>query len=63
MDWSSMTEDYVCFTETFDADAEFSELCDDGTAALGSESSDAATRACGTLATVLVVVAATALAL
>ena len=62
MDWSSMIEDYVCFTETFDADAEFSELCDDGTAALGSESSDAATRACGTLATVLVV-AATALAL
>ena len=53
-----MIEDYVCFTETFDADAEFSELCDDGTAALGS---DAATRACGTLATV--VVAATALAL
>ena len=30
MDWSSMTEDYVCFTETFDADAELSELCDDG---------------------------------
>ena len=30
MDWSSMTEDYVCFTEDFDADAELSELCDEG---------------------------------
>ena len=30
MDWSSMTEDYVCFTEDFDADAELSELCDYG---------------------------------
>ncbi len=29
MDWSSMNEDYVCFTETFDADAELSKLCDD----------------------------------
>ena len=29
MDWSSMTEDYVCFTEDFDADAEILELCDD----------------------------------
>ena len=29
MDWSSMIEDYVCFTETFDADAELSKLCDD----------------------------------
>ena len=29
MDWSSMTEDYVCFTETFDADAEILELCAD----------------------------------
>ena len=26
MDWSWMTEDYVCFTETFDADAELSNL-------------------------------------
>ena len=30
MDWSSMTEDYVCFTEDFDTNAELSELCDDG---------------------------------
>ena len=30
MDWSWMTEDYVCFTEDFDADAELSELCDEG---------------------------------
>ena len=29
MDWSSMTEDYVCFTETFDANAELSDFCDD----------------------------------
>ena len=42
MDWSSMTEDYVCFTEDFDADAELSELCDDGesNAAGGSSSSN-----------------------
>ena len=41
MDWSSMTEDYVCFTETFDADAELSELCDDGESdAAGSSSSN-----------------------
>ena len=34
-----MTEDYVCFTETFDADAELSELCDDGESnAAGSSS-------------------------
>ena len=30
MDWSSMTEDYVCFTETFDADAVLTDLCDGG---------------------------------
>ena len=29
MDWSWMNQDYVCFTEDFDADAEISELCDD----------------------------------
>jgi len=41
MDWSSMAEDYVCFTETFDADAELSELCDDGESdAAGSSSSN-----------------------
>ena len=40
MDWSSMTEDYVCFTEDFDADAELSELCDYGESdAAGSSSS------------------------
>ena len=39
MDWSSMTEDYVCFTETFDADAELSELCDDGESDAASSSS------------------------
>ena len=38
MDWSSMTEDYVCFTETFDADAELSELCDDGESDAASSS-------------------------
>ena len=42
MEWSSMTEDYVCFTETFDADAELSKLCDDvvSDAASGSSSND-----------------------
>ena len=41
MDWSSMTEDYVCFTETFDADAELSKLCDDVVSdAAGSSSSN-----------------------
>ena len=30
MDWSWMNQDYVCFTEDFDADAELSELCDYG---------------------------------
>ena len=41
MDWSSMTEDYVCFTEDFDADAELSELCGDGESdAAGSSSSN-----------------------
>ena len=39
MDWSSMTEDYVCFTEDFDADAELSELCDDGESDAASSSS------------------------
>ena len=39
MDWSSMAEDYVCFTETFDADAELSELCDDGESDAASSSS------------------------
>ena len=29
MDWSWMGESYVCFTETFDADAELSNFCDD----------------------------------
>ena len=38
MDWSSMIEDYVCFTETFDADAELSKLCDDVVSAAGSSS-------------------------
>ena len=28
MDWSSITEEYVCFTKDFDADAELSEHCD-----------------------------------
>ena len=41
MDWSSMTEDYVCFTEDFDADAELSELCGDVVSdAAGSSSSN-----------------------
>ena len=41
MDWSSMTEDYVCFTEDFDADAELSKLCDDVVSdAAGSSSSN-----------------------
>ena len=40
MDWSSMTEDYVCFTETFDADAELSELCDDGESDAASSGSN-----------------------
>ena len=40
MDWSSMTEDYVCFTEDFDADAELSKLCDDVVSAAGSSSND-----------------------
>ena len=39
MDWSSMGEDYVCFTETFDADAELSELCDDVVSDAASSSS------------------------
>ena len=39
MDWSSMTEDYVCFTETFDADAELTELCGDGESDAASSSS------------------------
>ena len=39
MDWSWMVEDYVCFTETFDADAELSELCDDGESDAASSSS------------------------
>ena len=39
MDWSSMTEDYVCFTETFDADAELSKLCDDVVSDAASSSS------------------------
>ena len=34
MDWSSMTENYLCFTETFDADAEISNYCDDFDTAL-----------------------------
>ena len=29
MDWSWMTEDYVCFLEDFNADAKISKLCDD----------------------------------
>ena len=29
MDWSSMTESYVCFTRDFDAKAEISNYCDD----------------------------------
>ena len=43
MDWSSMTEDYVCFTEDFDADAELSELCADvvsDAATISSSSND-----------------------
>ena len=39
MDWSSMIEDYVCFTETFDADAELSKLCDDVVSDAASSSS------------------------
>ena len=39
MDWSSMTEDYVCFTEDFDADAELSKLCDDVVSDAASSSS------------------------
>ena len=38
MDSSSMEEDYVCFTEDFDADAELSKLCDDVVSAAGSSS-------------------------
>ena len=40
MDWSSMNEDYVCFTETFDADAELSDLCDEGESNAGTSSSN-----------------------
>ena len=40
MDWSWMTEDYVCFTETFDADAELSKLCDDVVSDAASSSSN-----------------------
>ena len=40
MDWSSMVEDYVCFTETFDADAELSKLCDDVVSDAASSSND-----------------------
>ena len=39
MDWSSMTESYVCFTEDFDADAELSKLCDDVVSDAASSSS------------------------
>ena len=39
MDWSWMIEDYVCFTETFDADAELSKLCDDVVSDAASSSS------------------------
>ena len=39
MDWSWMKEDYVCFTEAFDADAELSDLCDEGESNAGSSSS------------------------
>ena len=39
MDWSSMEEDYVCFTEDFDADAELSKLCDDVVSDAASSSS------------------------
>ena len=35
LDWSMLTEDWICFTETFDADAELSELCDDGDSGSG----------------------------
>ena len=34
-----MTEDYICFTEDFNADAELSELCDDGESDAASSSS------------------------
>ena len=41
MDWSSMAEDYICFMEDFNADAELSEVCDDGESdAAGSSSSN-----------------------
>ena len=41
MAWSTMIEDYVCFTEAFDADAELSELCGDVVSdAAGSSSSN-----------------------
>ena len=39
MDWSWMTEDYICFTEDFDADAELTELCGDGESDAASSSS------------------------
>ena len=39
MDWSWMIEDYVCFTEDFDADAELSDLCDEGESNAGGSSS------------------------
>ena len=40
MDWSSMTEDYICFTEDFNADAELSESCDDASGINSSNDKD-----------------------
>ena len=40
MDWSSMTEDYICFTEDFNADAELSESCDDASGISSSNDKD-----------------------
>ena len=40
MGWSLMTEDYVCFTEDFDADAELSQLCDDVVSDAAGSSND-----------------------
>ena len=40
MGWSWMNQDYVCFTEDFDADAELSELCDDVVSDAAGSSND-----------------------
>ena len=40
LDWSSMTEDYICFPEDFNADAEISESCDDASGISSSNDKD-----------------------